>query len=84
MLTEPTFKLLAPPLMTPLKVAVCEVAAARVLVPAPKVMALPRVLVAVPNNVPPLIVTAPDDKLLPDAPPEATDNIPPVMVVPPV
>ena len=73
----------APEIMPP-NVAVVPVAAAILLAPAANVMALPIVLDAVANNVPPLIVTVPVDKLEPEAPPEETDNVPPAIDMPPI
>ena len=72
------------PEMMPLKVAVVLGAAAILLLPAPRVIALVIVLVAVSNNAPPAIVMALVDKLEPLAPPELTAKVPALMVVVPV
>ena len=72
------------PEITPLKLAVVFATAEITLVPAPKVMLLLIVLVAVSTSVPPLMVTPPVDRLDPLAPPEATLKVPALIVVPPV
>ena len=59
-------------------------AAASLLAPALKVIALLMVLVALFNKVAPAKVTPPDERWLLIAPPEATDNVIPVAVTPPV
>ena len=73
----------APEIM-PLKVAVLVVAAASLLAPVLKIIALLMVLVALFNKVAPVKVTLPDERWLPLDPPEATDKVIPVTVKPPV
>ena len=68
----------------PLKVAVLVVAAASLLAPVLKVIALLMVLVALFNKVAPAKVTLPDERWLLLDPPEATDKVIPVTVKPPV
>ena len=68
----------------PLKVAVLVVAAASLLAPALKVIALLMVLVVVFSKVAPAKVTPPVERWLPLSPPEATDKVIPVAEMPPV
>ena len=82
---SPTLKVPVPaPVIRPLKITLVLAAAAILLLPVAKVMALLIVLpVVLPSNEPPPIVTVPDDRLLPLAPPVATDKVPSLIVVVP-
>ena len=82
---SPTVKAPVPaPEITPLKVAVLVVAAAILLAPVSRAIALLIVPVLLTNKVAPLIVTALVDKPVPLVPPDATDKVPAAISVLPL